>query len=222
MSESPRIPTTDECFRLMAETGMLTHIAAHSIQVSFTATALADLFILRGIQLDRELIRTAALLHDITKTISLTTGEDHAATGGELLVSLGYSDVGRIVAQHVRLNDPGDSSSLPREEEIVNYSDKRVLHDRIESLDARRRYILERYGTEPTRRDMIHQMFKESFALEKRLFGLLGLAPSSLASLVASAKGSREFEAYLACAKNLQNRTTVIGQLSATAGGYPS
>ncbi|OPL13412.1 MAG: hypothetical protein AVO39_10685 [delta proteobacterium MLS_D] len=199
---------------------MLTHIAAHSIQVSFTATCLADLFTFRGIQLNRDLIRTAALLHDITKTKSLTTGEDHAATGGELLVSLGYAKVGRIVAQHVRLNDPGDPSSLPREEEIVNYADKRVLHDRIESLDARRRYILERYGTEPARRDMIHQMFKESFALEKRLFGLLGYAPSSLASLVPSVKGSREFEAYLSCAKNLQNRTTEIEQLSVTAGGY--
>ena len=45
----------------------------------------------------------AALLHDITKTISFETKEHHDESGGELLRELGFASVGEIVKQHVIL-----------------------------------------------------------------------------------------------------------------------
>lgn len=180
----------------MADMGMMDHIAAHCVQVCKVATRLTYLFIDRGIELNRELIYSAALLHDITKTRSLETGENHAATGSELLISLDYPDVARIVGQHVRLASTVDQSTSPGEEEIVNYADKRVLHDRVGSLRDRRHYILERYGTEPARREMIRLMFEDSILLEKKLFGLLRLQPSILDEMVERPEGSRELRIF--------------------------
>jgi len=71
-SERIRIPSAVECERLIAETGMLENIIAHSRQVCRVSLWIADHRKTNG--LDRDLIRAAALLHDITKTRSFSTG----------------------------------------------------------------------------------------------------------------------------------------------------
>ncbi|MDD5476551.1 MAG: HD domain-containing protein [Syntrophales bacterium] len=196
---SARIPLKTTCYRLMAEMAMIEHIAAHSIQVYLVAQKLTDLFLCRGIDLNRDLIGAGALLHDITKTRSLETGENHAVTGSELILSLGYPEVSRIVARHGRL-DEWTPSEAPREEEIVNYADKRVIHTRVGSLEERLGYILERYGTDPVRREIIRSMFKQSARLEKRLFKVLDCSPGDLTNMVVPVNQAPEFEDYLKCA----------------------
>jgi putative nucleotidyltransferase with HDIG domain len=80
---------------------MLENIVAHSLQVCRVSMFLTDRLGLP--ELNRELIRAAALLHDITKTRSFRTQEDHAETGARLIADLGYPEVAGIVGQHVRL-----------------------------------------------------------------------------------------------------------------------
>ena len=46
-------------------------------------------------------VMAGALLHDITKTKSIQTRENHALTGQELLENLGYARIGKIVGCHV-------------------------------------------------------------------------------------------------------------------------
>ena len=134
--------------------------------------------------LNRELILAAALLHDITKTRSFQTLEDHAETGAQLLAEIGYPEVGRIVGQHVRL-DRYFSSKSPTEEEVVNYADKRVLHDRIVPLSERMGYILEKYGREPERKRAILLLWEKTEALEARLFAGIPFAPDDISRLLA-------------------------------------
>ncbi|MBW2343837.1 MAG: hypothetical protein JRF53_07435 [Deltaproteobacteria bacterium] len=88
-----------------------------------------------------------------------------------------------IVAEHVRLKDynlNGDYS----EKEIVFYSDKRVNHDGIVSLEDRLSYILARYGKND---EGICRAIRMNFELckrvEKKLFKKLTFSPESLASL---------------------------------------
>jgi len=180
----------------MAEMGMMDHIAAHSVQVCLVASKLADLLWDRGIKIDRRVVYSAALLHDITKTRSFETGEDHAATGAELLRSLGYPLPAGIVAQHVRLETFPHPLEPPGEAEIVNYADKRVIHDRVGSLEDRRRYIIDRYGRDPVRRNWIRRMFQDTFLLEMRIFSLLDIAPDELGALVKSPYESTEVDAF--------------------------
>lgn len=189
MDDKPiRIPSDADCRRLIAEMGMMEHIVAHSLQVCRVALFLADH--LDPSAFDRRLIRAAALLHDITKTRSFRTQEAHAETGAQLLAERGYPEVARIVAQHVRL-ESYHFSSCPTEAQIVNYADKRVLHDRIAPLGERMGYILERYGQDPGRREDILRLWRKTEELEGRLFSGLPFVPDDLDRLLSPADSLR-------------------------------
>ena len=167
---------------------MLDHIVDHSMQVCRVAVYLAEALASRGFQINQRLVLASALLHDITKTKSFATGENHAETGGQLISSLGYPEVGQIIRQHVRL-DTYFTSHIPEETEIVNYADKRVLHDRIVPLKERMDYILEKYGNTPEYRTKIHWLCRKSDEIEKRLFRPLECHPASLKQLVEAKNG---------------------------------
>ena len=79
------IPSKKECYGIIREMGMMDHIVDHSEQVCRVAVCLAETLNRGGIGLNLELIRASALLHDITKTRSFSTNENHAETGGRFL-----------------------------------------------------------------------------------------------------------------------------------------
>lgn len=176
-----RIPTEAECGRLVAGMGMLDNIVAHCRQVCRVSLLIVDH--MRPDGLNRDLIRAAALLHDITKTRSFQTREDHAETGAQLLLEIGYPEVGRIVGQHIRL-DRYFVTTSPTEAEVVNYADKRVLHDRIVPLGERMGYILEKYGREPEQKRAVLLLWERTEALEARLFAGLPFAPDDVNRLL--------------------------------------
>ncbi|NNF97918.1 MAG: HDIG domain-containing protein [Desulfobacteraceae bacterium] len=174
------IPTLKECRKLMANMRMMKHIVSHSEQVCRVACHLADeLARHNGLRLNRVVVQAGALLHDITKTRSFDTGENHAQTGALLVEELGFSEVGTIIRQHVVLDDYLSSESLT-EAEIVNYSDKRVLHDRIVSLPVRMEYILKRYGKTLCDRQRVFHLWDKTRGLEARLFSNLTYTPDEL------------------------------------------
>ncbi len=176
-----RIPSKKECFVLIYKMKMPEHIINHSIQVTRVALFLTDqLTNINKTGLNRDLILSAALLHDITKNRSFETKENHAETGGQLLTDLEYPEVGDIIAQHVRLQRYNGFDVFPDEAEIVNYSDKRILHDKIVSFSQRMEYILERYGKIPEHREKISWLWNKSIELEKKIFSYLSFAPGEL------------------------------------------
>ena len=181
-AEPIHIPSEEHCRRIISELGMLENIVAHSLQVCRVSLLLTDHLGLPGI--NRELVRAAALLHDITKTRSFQTNENHAETGARLLADLGYPEVARIVGQHVRLDRYPLNSSPPTDAEIVNYSDKRILHDKIVPLNERMGYILERYGGSPERKRNILLLWEKTEKLEKRLFAALPFSPGDVSGLL--------------------------------------
>jgi putative nucleotidyltransferase with HDIG domain len=174
-----QIPTQEECFQLILHMEMLENIVAHSFRVCQVATLLADELIEADVVVNRELVRASALLHDITKTRSIKTGERHADTGGQVLREQGYPEVGCIIEQHVVLNVCRPDEPLS-EAEIVNYADKRVLHDQVVPLQNRLAYILERYGLDEERRKRIRFMWEQTEQLEAKLFRRLQMAPAAL------------------------------------------
>ena len=159
---------------------MLDNIVAHSIRVCQVATLLTVHLSSNGSSLNPALIRAAALLHDITKTRSLQTCENHARTGALYLGDRGYPEVSEIVAQHVnldRLNPDGE----PTAAEIVNYADKRVLHDKVVSLDERLAYIKKRYSCSAGELgNRVERMCREVDTLEKKLFKTLPFSAAEL------------------------------------------
>ena len=174
-----KIPSETQCYRIMAEMAMLDNIVAHSIRVCQVATLLTDSLNTNGHNLDCELIRVAALLHDITKTRSIKTSENHARTGADYLRERGFPEVGDIVGQHVNLAD-FHSERDPTPAEVVNYADKRVLHDKVVSLEERMDYIMERYSGSGKLGNRLEQMRREVVEIENKLFRTISFPAAEL------------------------------------------
>ncbi len=174
-----RIPPQKQCLEMLMDTQMPDHIQAHSKLVCRVALMLADGLAEAGVPLNRPLVMASALLHDITKPRSFKTGENHSQTGGEYLTDLGYPEVGDIVRQHVIL-DAYFAGESPTEAEIINYADKRVLHDKIVPLNDRMDYILETYAKTELHRQWMKKVRAETERLEKRIFAYLSFSPSDL------------------------------------------
>jgi putative nucleotidyltransferase with HDIG domain len=183
------------CLQLMCDMLMPEHIVVHSIQVCRVAMCITDHLISKENHLDRQLVQAAALLHDITKSRSFETAENHALTGGQQLADLGYAEIGNLVRQHVRLDDYSDPKDIS-EAVIVNYADKRVLHDRIVSLDERMRYIQQRYGTQPQHQHRIQLLWEKTQLLEKQMFQYLPFDPDDLQLHLAKIDITSEIEGY--------------------------
>lgn len=177
------IPSKTECFKLIKKMNMMDHIIDHSIMVSNIALFLCRALKKHSPTLDTRLATCAALLHDITKTRSFDTNEFHSETGGLILTELGYPEVGDIIRQHVIL-DAYDDTSPVSEQEIVNYSDKRVLHDKVVSLEERLEYIQLQYGSRKEFKDKIKIMSANTMHLENKIFCPLDIAPDRLAGCI--------------------------------------
>ncbi len=159
---------------------MLPNIREHSFRVMQVADLLGRALAEAGFALHLPLISTGALLHDIGKTACLGTANNHAHYGAGILASLGYPELAQVVREHVRLED-GVSDPRPlREAEIVNYADKRVLHDRVVSLAERFADLEVRYGRTPEALVRIAAMAAQTRSLEAKLFAPLDLHPSDL------------------------------------------
>jgi putative nucleotidyltransferase with HDIG domain len=189
------IPAKSECYRLMSQMGMLEHIARHSLQVCEVAMALADALPEGPRPRDRKLIQAAALLHDITKTRSFQSGENHAESGGRHLREIGFPGVGEIVRQHVRL-DAYRWEGPVTETEIVNYADKRVLHDRIVGLQERMNYILDRYGGRIQERERIRWLIGRTRELEFKIFRNLPFTPDVMQRALGLERLQAAYRAY--------------------------
>ncbi|OGR28412.1 MAG: metal-dependent phosphohydrolase [Desulfobacterales bacterium RIFOXYA12_FULL_46_15] len=172
-----------DCFKLIKTMDMMDHIIDHSVMVTNVTFFLCLQLKKKIPKINTELATSAALLHDITKTRSFHTKENHPETGGSLLTDMGYPEVGSIIRQHVIL-DSYISDSPVSEQEIVNYSDKRVLHDRVVSLNERLEYIRLRYGKTIEFQNRVRIMVQNTLNLENKIFLHLDIKPDELSSNV--------------------------------------
>lgn len=173
------IPDESVCRQLMDRYSMLPNIVEHSYRVCQVAAFLGKALSRAEDGPDLALIVASSLLHDITKTRSLKTREDHAGTGGNLLEGLGYPQVAEVVRGHVRLAAANKLDPL-REVHIINYADKRVRHDTVVSLRERFVDLMKRYGRTPGRRLRLEQMKQTALELEQNIFRRIDTTPDGL------------------------------------------
>lgn len=157
------IPTKDECLKILAENNVPANVIAHSKKVHEIALRLCDIMEKKGTTVNRDLAGAGALLHDIVK---INDG-DHVLNGQELVRSLGFPEVARIIGKHglVHIDEEGHQPKTI-EEKIVFYADKRVKYDRIVSLKERFQYIKKRYKS-----PSIDKELEFTKRIEKELLG---------------------------------------------------
>lgn len=168
MNDIKKYPTEDECFALIRRYKMLPNIVDHSVQVMRVSLAICNNLKNEG-SVNTELVVAAALLHDIAKTQSIERNEHrHDLTGGEILRELGQPEIAEIVENHVIYPDFSESSPV-NEKDIIYYADKRVMHDRIVTIDERIDDLVIRYGRTENLKEMILKNKQFVLALEGKI-----------------------------------------------------
>ena len=174
------LPSHNQCLELMAAHGMLPNIREHSFRVMEVARFLGEALAEAGFDLFLPLVTAGALLHDLAKTPCLGTLNNHAELGAGILEELGYLHVAQVVREHVHLDVTIMDPRPLREAEIVNYADKRVLHEEVVTLAARFADLKVRYGRTPEALARIQATEVRARALEEKLFAPLQLSPLDL------------------------------------------
>jgi uncharacterized protein len=174
------IPSHHQCLELMDAHAMLPNIREHSFRVMQVASFLGEALAEAGFDLHLPLVTVGALLHDLGKTACLGTLENHAELGAGILEALGYPQVAQVVREHVHLDDAILDPRPLREAELVNYADKRVLHETVVTLEARFADLKVRYGRTPEALARIRATEARSRVLEEKLFAPLPLSPLDL------------------------------------------
>jgi molybdenum cofactor cytidylyltransferase len=125
------IPTDEECDVLLHDMCQVTQERIrHSFKVADVAVAIGRALEISGIKIDMEVVRAAAILHDIAKG-----RRKHDIAGGEILRGMGFGRVGDIVAVHSDL--AGGNTGLPLEVKVVYLADKFVGGEKLVSIEER-------------------------------------------------------------------------------------
>ncbi len=172
------IPNEEECEKILKKFEVPDNILRHSRLVEKIALFLAKKLIEKGEKVDLELIRAAAILHDIDKIKTKETG-NHGKLAYDFLKEK-YPEVAEVIISHLFHRSaivPLDSW----EKKLVYYADCRVNDDKLVSFEERVNYIVEKYGNiseEANKR--IHDAIPFAKEIEKEIFKNLDIEPEDL------------------------------------------
>jgi uncharacterized protein len=179
-----RTPSEQECLALLEKYRTPDHIVLHSRKVWEVGKIVGEGLLRRNHPVDLSLLRASCLLHDIGKYPCILDGTKyHDIRGEQILEAEGLSAIAAIVVQHVLLRS--DIDGPVKEEHIVFYADKRVVHDEVVSLEDRFLYLNQTYGKNPMAVERLMQMKQETQRLEKAIFILLDFDPEDVTTLLA-------------------------------------
>jgi putative nucleotidyltransferase with HDIG domain len=196
------IPRRRDAARLLRSLEPPEWFLRHSCAVADVATWLASRAAARGLTVDRELVATAALLHDVDK-LPLVRVRDHPRHGegsAAWLSARGWAELGSVVREHpvTRLGEAGYgtwAASASLEARIVAYADKRA-GQRLEPMEARFASWRRRYpdgpgdhatgrGPSPTgwSDDVVALLLRRALDLERDVCSAAGVMPRDVRRL---------------------------------------
>ncbi len=166
--EKEDVPTPPECRALMTQVVAVPEpVQKHCRAVAAVAARLVEVLSQAGLDLDIDLVRAAALVHDIARVQA-----DHAAAGAELLTGLGYPGLADIVRVHMDM--AVDARRPPDEAGIVFLADKLVVGDCLADLQTRFDRKMAKYGTYPEAAEAIMKRRDAAIALQGAVERLTG------------------------------------------------
>jgi len=152
------------------------NIRRHSLLVTEVALFLGRQLNRNSLRLDLAVVEAGALLHDIGKMQGIRTGENHALLGAKMLSERVDPAVSRIVGEHIYLEAPLIAGPIT-ESLLVNYSDKRVKHDTVVSVEERYHDLIARYSKTESHRLMLMEKLQLYIQLEAKIFSHLNIEP---------------------------------------------
>ncbi|MBM3309648.1 MAG: HDIG domain-containing protein [Candidatus Altiarchaeales archaeon] len=118
-------------------------IARHCIATSKKAVEIAEKIKANGHEVDLELVKVGALLHDIGR--ARTHDIEHNYEGSVMLRELGFEELARAVERHgANIFEVMHPKEMTLEEKIIYIADKLTEEDEYVNLDERFRKVVER------------------------------------------------------------------------------
>lgn len=138
------VPTRAEALALLLSTSPSSGLLQHMTVVAEVASFLAYRIGQNGVAVDRRLVETAALLHDVDKALPRDhplRAHPHGEAGAIWISEAGHPELARAIRAHtvMRLDEPDAADwvvDAPLEERVVAYADKRATQ-RVVSLTQR-------------------------------------------------------------------------------------
>jgi putative nucleotidyltransferase with HDIG domain len=181
------VPTRTEALSLLMSVSPSARLLQHVTVVAEVASFLAYRASQAGLVVDRRLVETAALLHDVDKALPVDhplRSLGHGRAGAAWLREAGHAELSRPVAAHpvMQLDEPGAAawiSDAALEDRIVCYADKRATQ-RVVSLD-------QRFGRwqrkHPEYAERLSETLLMARRLEAELCGTIGVRPEAVERL---------------------------------------
>ena len=166
---SGTVPNEKDCVALWDFYKVPEHIRRHSELVAAYASFVGSALYERGVTIDMPALYAAGLLHDIAKMHCVEHGGSHAQVGAAWVVQkTGQHLIAQGVLFHVYWpwQISFESWPLPL---VIEYADKRVMHDKIVNLDERFADLMERYGNDQRAKANMHKMEYQARELERIL-----------------------------------------------------
>ena len=140
--------TENRCYDLFREYDTPDRVIAHCLEVSRCAVIIARELNKNGYDLDVELIKMSALIHDLMRT-----SDKHDVKAGEVLEDLGYEKEADIVKDHMIYK----FNALPviTEHDVVCLSDRIVKEHEYAGIDDRVDYLINKDPENKERTDRL-------------------------------------------------------------------
>jgi len=181
------IPSRTEAAAVLLDLSPSARLVRHATAVAEVAAFLAERIERCGLPVDRRLVESAALLHDMDKALPRDDpyrALGHGRAGARWLSEHGYPELAPAVADHpvVRLSDVGYpewAATAPIEDRIVAYADKRAAQ-RLGHLDVRFARWYERH---PEYLDALRLARTRAELLENEVCAAAGVEPGEVGRL---------------------------------------
>lgn len=176
------IPTEEQAKKLWDTYQLPQAKRVHVTLVARVACFFAERLRTMNIEPRTDLLRAAALLHDIDKAVVKLEGEMHPDTAVRILKVEGMDEVGKIVATH-SLHAILDPKIAPTtwEQKLLYLADKMVKY---EIITVDKRFALWRAeNLPPADVDTLDKTYPKVKQLEKEIFTLIDITPQEVVYL---------------------------------------
>lgn len=198
--------TESDVKKLYFEYATPKHIQNHCGQVTKVAMYIAKKMKKKGIKIDLQNLKISALLHDLlrvcdiqnfhVKTFGKTNSREkkiwlkirekygkmgHEEAAYRILKEKGEKTIGEIIRKH-KFSTLLSAATAPKtwEEKLLYYSDKRVIHERITTINERLHDGRIRYAKTPEEEKKSRSIESKLLELEREIFKIIGEHPDNL------------------------------------------
>lgn len=150
------------------------HVQRHCDEVARVSVLIAEGLNERGFELNIEVLRGAALVHDV-----LRTEKEHDRLGAEVLMNMELPHEAELVRRHMTYH-PFNHADRFEEIDVLCLADRLVKEDCYVGLDERMQYLIDKPGKTPERTERILKAKAHTQDIINELEGDLGMTLDQL------------------------------------------